>query len=85
MTSGMATIAGTVMLLYATFLNGIIPDPLGNLIIASILNAPAAIILARLIVPPKPSEISEHTDLGQIYDSPMDALTRAPPMGCLYY
>ncbi len=81
MTSGMATIAGTVMLLYATFLNGIIPDPLGNLIIASILNAPAAIILARLIVPPKPSEISEHTDLGQIYDSPMDALTRGTADG----
>jgi CNT family concentrative nucleoside transporter len=51
MTGGMATIAGTVMVLYATFLTGIVPDPLGHILIASIVSTPAAIMVARLMVP----------------------------------
>ena len=42
MTAGMAMVAGTVMVLYATMLNGLIPNPLGQLLTASILAAPAA-------------------------------------------
>ncbi len=59
MVAGMATIAGTVMVLYATFLKDVIPDPIGHLLTASILSAPAAVMIARLMVPdedgaPKP-------------------------------
>ena len=52
MTGGMATIAGTVMVLYAAFLNGVIDDPIGHLLTASILSAPAAIAIARLMIRP---------------------------------
>ena len=51
MTTGMATIAGTVMVLYATFLKNVIPDAMGHLLIASIISAPAAITVSRLMVP----------------------------------
>ena len=51
MTCGMATIAGTMMVLYATFLRGTIPDPAGQLLVASIISAPAALMVARLMVP----------------------------------
>lgn len=51
MTCGMATIAGTVMVLYATILNGVVPDPVGQLLTASLVNVPAALLLARLMVP----------------------------------
>ncbi len=76
MVAGMATIAGTVMVLYATFLQGVIPDPIGHLLTASILSAPAAVVIARLMVP---DEIAGGADgavaLEGTYESAMDAVT----------
>lgn len=51
MASGMATIAGTVMVLYASILEPVLPNAMGHLLIASILSAPAAIAIARIMVP----------------------------------
>jgi CNT family concentrative nucleoside transporter len=51
MTCGMATIAGTVMVIYATFLTGIVENPLGQILTASLISAPAAIIVALIMVP----------------------------------
>ncbi len=51
MTGGMATVAGTVMVLYASILGPVIPDALANILIASIISAPAAITIARLMIP----------------------------------
>ncbi|HEV2009202.1 MAG TPA: Na+ dependent nucleoside transporter N-terminal domain-containing protein, partial [Burkholderiales bacterium] len=42
MTCGMAGIAGTVMVIYASILAPVIPDALGHILIASIISAPAA-------------------------------------------
>jgi CNT family concentrative nucleoside transporter len=52
MSVGMATIAGTVMALYATILRPVMPDAAGHILIASLMSAPAAILLAHLMVPP---------------------------------
>ena len=51
MTSGMATLAGTVMFLYASILGPVIPDALGHILTASIISAPAAILVASIMVP----------------------------------
>jgi CNT family concentrative nucleoside transporter len=51
MTSGMATIAGTVFILYASILRQAIPDALGHLLVASIISAPAAILVSQILVP----------------------------------
>ncbi|MEA2994011.1 MAG: concentrative nucleoside transporter, family [Alphaproteobacteria bacterium] len=51
MTGGMAGIAGTVFVVYATVLRPIIPDVAGHLLIASVLGAPAAILISELMVP----------------------------------
>jgi CNT family concentrative nucleoside transporter len=51
MTGGMAGIAGTVFVVYATILRPIIPDVAGHLLIASVLGAPAAILISELMVP----------------------------------
>ena len=56
MTVGMTCIAGTVMVLYASFLRGVIPDPLGHILVASLVHVVAAITVARLMVPPTPAE-----------------------------
>jgi CNT family concentrative nucleoside transporter len=51
MTGGMAGIAGTVLVLYATLLGATISDATGHFIIASVLGAPAAILIALIMVP----------------------------------
>ena len=51
MTAGMATIAGTVFVLYAGILAPVLPDAAGQLLVASAISAPAAIAIALLMVP----------------------------------
>lgn len=51
MTCGMAGVAGTVMIIYAGFLAPVIPNALGNILIASIISTPAALAVAALMVP----------------------------------
>jgi CNT family concentrative nucleoside transporter len=53
MNCGMATIAGTVLVLYATFLGPIVPNALGHLLVASIVATPVAIVVAAIMVPPQ--------------------------------
>jgi concentrative nucleoside transporter, CNT family len=51
MTGGMAGIAGTVLVLYATLLAPLIPDSAAHFVIASVLGAPAAILVSLIMVP----------------------------------
>ncbi|HQR74791.1 MAG TPA: nucleoside transporter C-terminal domain-containing protein [Burkholderiaceae bacterium] len=53
MNCGMATIAGTVLVLYATFLSPVVPNALGHLLVASIVATPVAIAVAAIMVPPR--------------------------------
>ena len=54
MSCGMAGIAGTVMVLYASLLGPVIPDALGNILIAAVISTPAALAVASLMVPFRP-------------------------------
>ncbi len=77
MTCGMATIAGTVFALYASFLSGVIDDAAGHLLTASLISVPAAIMVARLMVPPDDGEVAAKIDIPPSTDrSVMDAVTR---------
>ena len=51
MTAGMACIAGTVLVIYATLLAPIIPNAPAHLVVASVLDAPAAILIATIMIP----------------------------------
>ena len=51
MSCGMAGIAGTVMVIYASLLGAVVPDALGNILIASIISTPGALAIAALMVP----------------------------------
>jgi CNT family concentrative nucleoside transporter len=51
MCTGMASIAGTVLFLYVTILGSVIEDAAGQLLTASIMSAPASIMIAWLMVP----------------------------------
>ena len=51
MAVSMATVAGTVMALYASILSSVVAGAAGHLLAASLINVPGAMMLARLAVP----------------------------------
>ncbi|MCE9640480.1 MAG: nucleoside:proton symporter, partial [Betaproteobacteria bacterium] len=75
MTCGMAGISGTVMVIYAGFLAPVIPDALGHILIASIISAPAAIVVSVLMVPSTGIATSGRLVPAQQASSSMDAIT----------
>jgi CNT family concentrative nucleoside transporter len=83
MTGGMAGIAGTVLVIYATILGPLIPDAAGHLVVASVLGAPAAILISLIMVP----ETSEKRTGGvlaadgPVASSTMDAIVRGTAAG----
>src|SRR5688572_29130708 len=76
MTCGMAGIAGTVMVLYAVMLGPVVPDAMGHILSACIMSAPAAILVAAVMVPPRGEPTSGRVELPQQATSSMDAVTR---------
>jgi CNT family concentrative nucleoside transporter len=76
MTGGMASIAGTVLFLYASILGKGMPDAVAHLLIASILSAPAALAVAFIMVPPEGLPAGGNLAATGEYASSMDALTR---------
>jgi len=82
MTGGMAGIAGTVFVLYATILRNVIPDVAGHILVASILGAPAALLISSLMVPVpgKGSDLGE-VEIGPVADNTMDAIVRGTVAG----
>ena len=75
MAGGMASIAGTVLFLYGSILSRAQPDAVAHLLIASILSAPAALVIAFVMVPPGITS-SESLTLQSEASGAMDALTR---------
>lgn len=81
MVCGMATIAGTVLVLYASTLRPVVPDALAHLLIASIVATPAAIVIAALMVPPGGDLTHGDTLPAAVDKSSMDAITRGTVEG----
>lgn len=81
MTCGMATVAGSVMILYSNLLVGIVANPLGHVLVASVISVPAAIMVARIMIPGE--TVTEGGDVAESlrYHSTMDALTRGTADG----
>lgn len=78
MACGMATVAGTVLALYASILGDTLPNAVGHLLTASLISAPAALMIARIMVPPEQptSTTASKLDLKQLpYRTSMDAVT----------
>jgi len=77
MTTGMATIAGTVMVLYATLIGDAVPNAMGHILTASLISAPAALVVAGLMIPGSAAQdASETPRIDQDAGSAMDAVTR---------
>ena len=86
MSVGMATIAGTVMVLYSVVLEPIVGNALSHIITASVISAPAAIMLALIMVPTSGSESADDIakdseDFGPKYHNIMDAIAKGTSDG----
>ncbi len=77
----MATISGAILVLYATTLSKTVPNAVGHMIVASLISLPAAILVARLMVPGtgEPDMSPAEPDLR--YESSMDAVIRGTMEG----
>jgi len=76
-------IAGTVLVLYATLLGSIVPNAAAHFVIASVMGAPAAILISLIMVPEESSKLSEKepVQVGPVASSTMDAIVRGTAAG----
>jgi len=81
MTSGMATIAGTVLVLYATVLDPVIANVTGHILTASIISVPAAIVVSKIMIPETAPLTSGVLEAPEPAYSAMDALTKGTIQG----
>lgn len=81
MTCGMAGIAGTVMVIYAAILGPVIPNALGNILIAAIISTPAALAIAALMVPFGPNTAEAHITLPDPPSGALDAIIKGTAAG----
>jgi CNT family concentrative nucleoside transporter len=79
--AGMAGVAGTVMALYAGIIGPRVPGALGHILAASFISAPAAIVFAVLMVPPRGAPTGSQVELPRLDGSSMDAITRGTAEG----
>ena len=85
MSCGMAGIAGTVMVLYASLLGTVIPNALGNILIAAVISTPAALAISALMVPFRPDpSASARLALDDPPASAMDAVARGTRDGIVF-
>ncbi len=78
MAVGLATVAGSTMVAYASLLSATLPDAAGHVLVASIISAPAGVLMARVMIPEALGEGGVRTDYGSDlrYDSSVDAISR---------
>jgi CNT family concentrative nucleoside transporter len=81
---GLSTVAGTVMVLYASVLEPKVPGALGHILVASFISLPAAILTARLMVPGD-STTPADAHMAVEYRSSMDAIVRGTEDGLKLY
>lgn len=76
MTLGMSTVAGTVLVLYSTFLNQVISDAVGHILTASIMSVPAAVMISLMMVPQQGEPTTSDAEIAFDYSGSMDAITQ---------
>jgi concentrative nucleoside transporter, CNT family len=84
LTVGLASVAGTVFLLYATILKPVLPNALGHILIASMMSLPAAIVIARIMIPGE-AATDALEDSALKYRSSMDAIAHGTEDGLKIY
>jgi len=80
---GLASVAGTMFVLYATVLREVLPDALGHVLVASMMALPGAVMIARIMVPGDAA--TEEVPAKLEYRSSMDAVAKGTEDGLKIY
>lgn len=82
MTLGMSTVAGSVLVLYASVLNPVIDAAVTQIVAASLLNIIGALYISRLFEPDLSTDVADvEPCLSLKFDSTMDALAKGTSDG----
>lgn len=80
MVCGMATVAGTMLVLYGSILTPVIPNAFGHVLTASLISAPAALTMAALYKP-WPGKVEDLPPLLPENHSAVEAITEGTARG----
>ena len=85
MVVGLATVAGSTMVAYAAILSPVLTNAAGHVLVASIVSAPAGILLARILIPEQPGQVGAVADYNSAlkYDSAIDAIVKGTADGLM--
>lgn len=81
MVAGMATTSIAIMVLYAMILENTIADPISHILTASVISVPAAITIARVLIPQVGEGTSGHLVIPYQFSSTMDAISQGTSDG----
>ena len=81
MTGGFATVAGGIMAIYVAMLESQIPNIAGHLVAASIISAPAALAVSKIMWPMPAQEQEEETELVLTVEKHHQNVVEAAAMG----
>lgn len=84
MVVGLSTVAGSTMVAYALILGPVMENAAGHVLVASLISAPAGILLARIMVPETHKVGAPYDHQSALkYQSSMDAVTRGVQDGVM--
>lgn len=84
MVVGLATVAGSTMVAYAVILGPVLTNAAGHVLVASIISAPAGILLARIMIPEQHKAGAPYDHSTELkYQNSMDAITRGVQDGVM--
>jgi len=85
MTAGMATTSISIMVVYAMILEGAVPNPIAQILTASIISVPAAITISRILIPQVGEDTSGHLVVPYQFSGSMEAVTQGTSDGMRLY
>ena len=85
MVVGLATVAGSTMVAYAAILGPVLTNAAGHVLVASIVSAPAGVLLARIMIPETAGQGGHAVDYDSAlkYDSAIDAIVKGTADGLM--
>ncbi|MBL8552307.1 MAG: nucleoside transporter [Hyphomonadaceae bacterium] len=84
MVVGLATVAGSTMVAYAIILQPVLPNAAGHVLVASIISAPAGVLLARIMIPEQQGEGAGYDYSSDLkYENATDAIAQGVSSGVM--
>jgi CNT family concentrative nucleoside transporter len=81
LTLGMATTSGTVVALYASILDPVLPNAVGHVLATFLLSIPAALVISQIMIPPQKDTTAGDLCVPYKFENSLDALAQGTTDG----